>query len=368
MADSASARREARKRRLLLSSEERLKKIIQLNENAKGLDLSTIVGVTNMDCGSSEPAFNKHRFVGSDSDVSVDGPRKQIRTDSVKQVKSMFPGEEQTSRQEQSSTLIIDLLSDIQSRLATFQDKVDRIEQKQSAMETMQGIMDHKQDRLHDMIVGLKAAPDLHSEASFVETPVPAQPSTSTAQSSSLPATPAHAPVPSTSTTTLFPATIGTQSVVSSFSNSLPLPARFVAGPESETFLLGGSETLVRSVVDYNTALHKVQTQRRFATDKQKARFLCIHLLKCEFPRHELARKNLTGNSRDDNNKRCKIPQLDRNIIQSIFIQAQTQFPDFTDWYTDTNCKTVEAMNECCKRARYQLKKVLPIKQEPIDI
>ncbi|XP_071808709.1 uncharacterized protein [Asterias amurensis] len=36
MADSASARREARKRRLLLSSEERLKKIIQLNENAKG--------------------------------------------------------------------------------------------------------------------------------------------------------------------------------------------------------------------------------------------------------------------------------------------------------------------------------------------
>ena len=298
--------------------------------------------------------FTSVAVVGSDSDVSVDGPRKQICTDSVKR---MIHCEEQTSHQVQSSTLIINLLSDIQSRLVTIQDKVDRIDQKQSAMETMQGVMDHKQDRLHEMIVGLKAAPDLHSEASIAETPVPAQPSTSTAQSS-----------PSTSTTTLFPATAGTQSVVSSYSTSLPLPARFVAGPESGTFLLGGSETLIRSVADYNTALYKVQTQRRLATNKQKARFLCIHLLKCEFPRHELARKNLTGNSRDDNNKRCKIPQLDRNIIQSIFIQAQTQFPDFTDWYTDTNCKTVEAMNECCKRARYQLKKVLPIKQEPTDI
>ena len=59
-------------------------------------------------------------------------------------------------------------------------------------------------------------------------------------------------------------------------------------------------------------------------------------------PQGRTGNKNMMGNSRSNDNKKCKIPQFDREILQSIFQKVRMQFPGFQDWYTDNKCKTVE--------------------------
>ena len=281
----------------------------------------------------------------------------------------MFHVENQMSRQEQTSELILDILGDIQSRLVTMQEKQEEMEKKQLDI-------DFKQDRLRELVkvMASKISPDILEEPSNPPTP----------SVSSTPVRPTGLPVPvrlpgpsildgppgpSTQGRPSGPSTQAHQfmrpiSVPSSEQEtavdttpSQPQSAKLMSGPDSGTYLLGGSETLVRSVADYNAMLREVQQRRRNASDNEKGKLLCVCLLKREVPKEELAIKNVTGNSRDENNKRCKIPQLDRVIINSIFHQAKMQFTGFSDWYTDSKSKTVEALNECCKRARYEKRK-----------
>lgn len=248
----------------------------------------------------------------------------------------MFHGDDQISRQEQTSELILEILGDIQSRLATIQEKQDEMERKQVAM-------DIKQDRLREMVKVLASAisPDIIEESATTSLP-------------SVPSIQALPPVPSIPAPASEPL-----SEVLGPSKAQPPSAKVMAGSDSGTYLLGGSETRVRSVDEYNTMLKEVHQRRRNASDNEKGKLLCVCLLKREIPKDELAIKNVTGNSRDENNKRCKIPQLDRDIINCIFHQTKMQFPAFSDWYTDSKSKTVEALNECCKRARYERRKRL---------
>lgn len=134
------------------------------------------------------------------------------------------------------------------------------------------------------------------------------------------------------------------------------LNPRYIPGREEDTYLLGGNEGMVRSVVEYKTILREVYTRKRTATDIERARLLCLNLMKREVPKEELAKSNVTGNSRDENKKKCKIPQIDRRLLHAIFQQTRQQFPEFKDWYTDTKCKTVEILNDGCKRARKELR------------
>ena len=131
----------------------------------------------------------------------------------------------------------------------------------------------------------------------------------------------------------------------------------FLAGPLSGTYLLGGSEEMVRRIADYTTILRKVTQRCQFASDIEKGKLLCVFLLKQEVPLEELASKNVTGMSRDEHHKRCTIPQLNQSLIHCIFQQAKMQYPDFIDWYTDSECRTIKALNKCSKWANHELKK-----------
>ena len=107
---------------------------------------------------------------------------------------------------------------------------------------------------------------------------------------------------------------------------------------------------MVRSIIDYKILLRDIQARKQNTPDNDRARLLCRNLLKREIPRDELARRN------DKNNKKCQIPQINREVIHAIFQQAKLQFPEFTDWYTDHKCKTVEVRNDGCKLARQEIK------------
>ena len=114
---------------------------------------------------------------------------------------------------------------------------------------------------------------------------------------------------------------------------------------------------MIRQVSDYKCILREVQMRKRTATEVESARLLCLNLMKREIPKDELAQQNITGNSRDHNKKKGRIPKIDSEILHSIFGQAKLQFPGFNEWYTDHKCKTVEMLNDGCKRARREVKK-----------
>ena len=94
----------------------------------------------------------------------------------------MFHVENQMSRQEQTSELILDILGDIQSRLVTMQEKQEEMEKKQLDI-------DFKQDRLRELVkvMASKISPDIILEE-------PSNPPTPSV--SSTPVRPTGLPVP----------------------------------------------------------------------------------------------------------------------------------------------------------------------------
>ena len=90
-------------------------------------------------------------------------------------------------------------------------------------------------------------------------------------------------------------------------------------------------------------------------TDAERARLLCKKMLRCEFSREDLSVKNVSGFSRDANQKIVAIPKLDQRILMAIFNQAKHQFPGFNEWYTDRKCQTVKNLNIICKTVRNEV-------------
>ncbi|XP_022111594.1 uncharacterized protein LOC110990801 [Acanthaster planci] len=305
-----------------------------------------------------ESSCQKKRANGYDSEDSDDdnvalaGIQKRMQSANQDKVKDVFHG---MSHQDQTLELILDLLGDIQSKLAAVEKRQERMEQKQDRLRELVKLVLVRERR--------EKAADPHSPTEdtprgdrqqplFENRPrvLFDSPAVSTGD-----AYPTPVPVRSMAATET-PQDDGRDPNESEKSVSSPatLMPRTVTGPENDTYLLGGNEGMVRAVDDYKVILKEVQ-QRKRCTDNDRGRLMCINLLKREIPKKELAAQNVTGNSRDENNKRCKIPQINRSIVHSIFSQAKMQFPGFTDWYTDSRCKTVEALNECCKRARYEV-------------
>ena len=74
-----------------------------------------------------------------------------------------------------------------------------------------------------------------------------------------------------------------------------------------------------------------------------------------------LSTKNVTGFSRsidgDGITRRIDVPVIDEHILHLMFTQARQQFPDFSDWYTNKNCKTMKSLNDICKKARLEIEK-----------
>ena len=102
-------------------------------------------------------------------------------------------------------------------------------------------------------------------------------------------------------------------------------PLGFISGVEADTYLLGGNKNMVRYVQDYRASMLQVHHRKHHATEDVRGRLLCLNLLKREVPKEEMARKNITGNSRDENNKKCRIAQIDPEILHSIFQPARMQ-------------------------------------------
>ena len=127
---------------------------------------------------------------------------------------------------------------------------------------------------------------------------------------------------------------------------------KIISMPEPGYYHLGGNPSYKRTIKSYVALLKKITTKRRNVTNKDRGRFLCLAFLRVEVPKHELATKNATGKSRDKDMKVITIPRLDQEILAAIFTQAQHQFPEFTDAYTDSSCDTIQAINDVCKRER----------------
>ena len=62
---------------------------------------------------------------------------------------------------------------------------------------------------------------------------------------------------------------------------------------------------MVRSVSEYKVILKEVNQRKQEASNADRGRLLCLNLMGREIPKEELARKNVTGNSSDKNNKKC---------------------------------------------------------------
>ena len=207
-----------------------------------------------------------------------------------------------------------------------------------SAMANMQREMNiMKEERQKDRDLMKRMYSELQQLNSSGDTPrratsTPTTPSTSTA---SVPATPVSG---------------------STRASSSLLSPRYINAPTADQLLLGGDQGMVRDVSWYGKVLHQVSWKKK-DNDMDNGRLLCMKLLRCEFSKEDLASKNVSGFSRNGDNKKIRMEKLDQRVLTAIFNQAKYQFPNFEQWYTDTKCTTVKELNNICQKARKDLEK-----------
>ena len=140
--------------------------------------------------------------------------------------------------------------------------------------------------------------------------------------------------------------------------NKRPKPnftPRIMNMPAPGQYLIGGNPSFQRNIQDYKKLLEKVSYYRK-TSDAENGRLLCMKYLRDEVSVQEMATKNVTGVSRDLTNRRkISMPKLNEEFLQAVFTQAKHQFPGFTDRLTDPVNKTLYALNDICKKARYAL-------------
>ena len=124
--------------------------------------------------------------------------------------------------------------------------------------------------------------------------------------------------------------------------------------PAPGQYLIGGHPSFKRNIQDYKKLLEKVSCYRN-TSDADNGRLLCLKYLREEVSTEELATKNVTGVSRLTNGSMISVPKLNEEFLGAIFTQAKHQFPGFTDWFMDSKCRTVKAVNDMCRKARHAL-------------
>ena len=232
--------------------------------------------------------------------------------------------------------LVLEILRDVQAKVTSIQVQLDHLENRQESFR--EGVK-HLAARIDNGAVA--SAPNTPATSSTINEP----------RAPSADSQPEPAPL------------VRVSRVQETPTSSRTINPWFVPGKEPDEYLLGGNENMVRSVSEYKVILKEVNQRKQEASNADQGRLLCLNLMRREIPKEELARKNVTGNSRDKNNKKYKIGTLDREIVHSISQQAKMQFPDFHDWYTDHKCKTVEAINERCKPIPQEFKENFAIKE-----
>ena len=134
-------------------------------------------------------------------------------------------------------------------------------------------------------------------------------------------------------------------------SRSTTIQPRFIKAPIAGRMLLGGDEGMDRDITWYMELLKQV-TWKKKTTDADNGRLLCMKLLRAEFSKEDLASKNVSGVSRDENQKVVQIEKLDPRVLNAIFNQARYQFPQYDHCYTNIGCSTVKDLNNICQKIR----------------
>ena len=149
-------------------------------------------------------------------------------------------------------------------------------------------------------------------------------------------------------------------------SNS-PYKSRYISAPTPGKMFLGGDEGMERDITWYEQMLKMVSWKKK-DTDQDRGRLLCMKLFRAEFSKEDLAMKNVTGFTRDNNHKIVIIPTLEQRVLFAIFNQAKTQFPLFSDWYTMRSSATVKDLNDICKKARKDRNYQVVAETNPDDV
>ena len=113
-----------------------------------------------------------------------------------------------------------------------------------------------------------------------------------------------------------------------------------IFSPKPNNFFLGGDFSRERDSMIIK-CLETVSHQKK-SSDQDRGRLLSWTLLRYEVSKDDLVSKKMTGMSRQTDKKLCQIPRIDEATVHAIFSQARTQFPNFSDWYSNSNYETLK--------------------------
>ena len=131
---------------------------------------------------------------------------------------------------------------------------------------------------------------------------------------------------------------------------------RFITSPVEGKLLLGGDAGLERDVDWYNKLLNYVKSRNKTnRTDQILRQNVMLQSATCKIFEGRVGMYECDRVVTKWCREKINIPKLNDRVLCAIFTQAKTQFPGFTDWYTQSKCDTVYQLNHICKLVRKEL-------------